>query len=38
MTAMDKGSQLELNEAGLVFGICPQNNVSVYLSLVDYPY
>lgn len=28
MTAMDSGSQLELNEAGLIFGICPQNNVS----------
>ncbi|TVY44013.1 Retinal-specific ATP-binding cassette transporter, partial [Lachnellula occidentalis] len=27
MTAMDSGSQLELNEAGLVFGICPQSNV-----------
>ncbi|TVY88514.1 ATP-binding cassette sub-family A member, partial [Lachnellula willkommii] len=27
MTAMDPGSQLELNEAGLVFGICPQSNV-----------
>lgn len=35
MTAMDKGSQLELNEAGLVFGICPQNNVSDYLLFVD---
>lgn len=28
MTAMDAGSQLELNEGGLVFGICPQNNAS----------
>ncbi|TVY46029.1 ABC transporter A family member [Lachnellula subtilissima] len=27
MTAMDPGSQLELNEAGLVFGICPQSNI-----------
>ncbi|CAG8951276.1 hypothetical protein HYFRA_00008025 [Hymenoscyphus fraxineus] len=27
MTTMNNGSQLELNEAGLVFGICPQNNV-----------
>ena len=28
MTAMDKGSQLELNEDGVIFGICPQHNVS----------
>jgi ATP-binding cassette subfamily A (ABC1) protein 3 len=28
MTSMDSGSRLELNEAGLVFGICPQHNVS----------
>ena len=27
MTTMDIGSRLELNEAGLVFGICPQQNV-----------
>jgi hypothetical protein len=27
MTSMDAGSRLELNEAGLVFGICPQSNV-----------
>ncbi|RDL30175.1 uncharacterized protein BP5553_10453 [Venustampulla echinocandica] len=27
MASMDSGSQLELNEAGLVFGICPQHNV-----------
>ena len=27
MVSMDAGSQLELNEAGLVFGICPQANV-----------
>jgi ABC-type multidrug transport system fused ATPase/permease subunit len=27
MTEMDGGSRLELNEGGLVFGICPQNNV-----------
>ncbi|KAE8454159.1 hypothetical protein EG329_005084 [Mollisiaceae sp. DMI_Dod_QoI] len=27
MTSMDSGSRLELNEAGLVFGICPQQNV-----------
>jgi ATP-binding cassette subfamily A (ABC1) protein 3 len=27
MTAMDSGSHLELNEAGQVFGICPQHNV-----------
>jgi ATP-binding cassette subfamily A (ABC1) protein 3 len=27
MTSMDTGSRLELNEAGLVFGICPQSNV-----------
>lgn len=32
MTTMDSGSQLELNEAGLVFGICPQSNVSVLVS------
>jgi hypothetical protein len=28
MTAMDAGSRLEINEAGTVFGICPQHNVS----------
>lgn len=28
MTTMDAGSRLELNEAGEVFGICPQHNVS----------
>lgn len=27
MTAMDAGSRLEINEAGTVFGICPQHNV-----------
>lgn len=27
MSSMDAGSRLELNEAGLVFGICPQSNV-----------
>jgi ATP-binding cassette, subfamily A (ABC1), member 3 len=27
MTAMDSGSRLEINEAGTVFGICPQHNV-----------
>ncbi|KAH8672020.1 hypothetical protein BGZ60DRAFT_449736 [Tricladium varicosporioides] len=27
MTSMDAGSRLELNEGGLVFGICPQSNV-----------
>ncbi|KAK2754389.1 hypothetical protein FQN54_007033 [Arachnomyces sp. PD_36] len=27
MTAMDSGSRLEINEAGTVFGICPQQNV-----------
>ena len=27
MTAMDAGSRLEINEAGNVFGICPQHNV-----------
>ncbi|KAG9237013.1 ABC transporter-like protein [Amylocarpus encephaloides] len=27
MVGLDAGSQLELNEAGLVFGICPQHNV-----------
>ncbi|KUJ19510.1 P-loop containing nucleoside triphosphate hydrolase protein [Mollisia scopiformis] len=27
MINMDSGSRLELNEAGLVFGICPQQNV-----------
>lgn len=31
MTQMDAGSRLELNEGGLVFGICPQNNVSAVL-------
>jgi len=25
--SMDKGSRLEINEAGVVFGICPQHNV-----------
>lgn len=29
MTGMDAGSRLELNEGGLVFGICPQSNVSL---------
>lgn len=29
MTNMDSGSRLEINEAGLVFGICPQSNVSM---------
>ncbi len=29
MTSMDAGSRLELNEAGLVFGICPQSNVRI---------
>ena len=28
MTKLDEGSSLELNEAGEVFGICPQHNVS----------
>jgi ATP-binding cassette subfamily A (ABC1) protein 3 len=28
MISMDKGSKLEINEAGVVFGICPQQNVS----------
>jgi ATPase subunit of ABC transporter with duplicated ATPase domains len=28
MTAMDSRSRLEINEAGTVFGICPQQNVS----------
>jgi ABC-type glutathione transport system ATPase component len=28
MISMDPGSKLELNEAGVVFGICPQSNVS----------
>ena len=27
--SMDKGSRLEINEAGVVFGICPQHNVSL---------
>jgi len=27
---MDKGSRLEINEAGVVFGICPQHNVSPF--------
>jgi ATP-binding cassette subfamily A (ABC1) protein 3 len=27
--SMDPGSRLELNEAGVVFGICPQSNVSL---------
>lgn len=27
MISMDSGSKLELNEAGVVFGICPQQNV-----------
>ncbi|PVH82385.1 hypothetical protein DL98DRAFT_619648, partial [Cadophora sp. DSE1049] len=27
MTSMDVGSRLELNQSGLVFGICPQSNV-----------
>ena len=27
MIAMDNGSRLEINEAGTVFGICPQHNV-----------
>ena len=27
MTSMDAGSRLELNEAGEIFGICPQHNV-----------
>lgn len=30
MISMDRGSKLELNEAGVVFGICPQQNVSFY--------
>ena len=30
MTSMDPGSRLELNEDGVVFGICPQQNVSPY--------
>jgi ATP-binding cassette subfamily A (ABC1) protein 3 len=29
MTSMDPGSCLELNEDGVVFGICPQQNVCV---------
>ena len=29
ITSMDSGSHLELNEAGLVFGICPQTNVKL---------
>lgn len=29
MTAMDPGSQLDINEAGTIFGICPQSNVSI---------
>jgi ATP-binding cassette subfamily A (ABC1) protein 3 len=28
MITMDSGSGLELNEAGKIFGICPQHNVS----------
>ncbi len=28
MTSMDPGSELALNEAGVIFGICPQSNVS----------
>ena len=28
MVSMDAGSRLELNEDGVVFGICPQQNVS----------
>jgi len=28
MIPMDAGSRLEINEAGTVFGICPQQNVS----------
>lgn len=28
MISMDRGSKLEINEAGVVFGICPQQNVS----------
>lgn len=31
MIQMDAGSRLELNEDGVVFGICPQNNVSLIL-------
>jgi hypothetical protein len=27
MISMDLGSRLELNEDGVVFGICPQQNV-----------
>lgn len=27
MVSMDTGSQLELNEAGVIFGVCPQANV-----------
>jgi ATP-binding cassette subfamily A (ABC1) protein 3 len=29
MTAMDPGSRLEINQAGTVFGICPQHNVRI---------
>lgn len=29
MTSMGPGSRLELNEAGLIFGICPQQNVCI---------
>ena len=31
MISMDQGSTLALNEAGTVFGICPQTNVSNFL-------
>ena len=33
ITGMDQGSHLELNEAGLVFGICPQTNVRAIPSI-----
>lgn len=38
MTAMDKGSSLETNVAGTVFGICPQANVCfVFLPATSQP-
>ena len=35
MTSMDVGSRLELNESGLVFGICPQSNVCPLITVHD---
>lgn len=31
MVSMDSGSRLELNEDAVVFGVCPQQNVSLYI-------